>query len=191
MKAIYYIIQWTWGIIMTFIGFVVFCISKIFKKETYKYRNNICIVSKKLAGGVDLGMFFMRGENDENICPHEDGHGIQNLWWGPLFPFVIAIPSMIRYWLRLSKDKVKFTKTLFAIIIIINCLILPLFLISPIITYIQIVFLIYSAILEYWLFKIEIPKYDNGARVPYDEIWFEGQATQLGETAETGKWKWL
>jgi hypothetical protein len=25
---------------------------------------------------------------------------LQNLIWGPLFPFVIAIPSAIRYWYR-------------------------------------------------------------------------------------------
>ena len=32
--------------------------------------------------------------------PHEFGHSLQNCLWGPLFPFVIAIPSATRYWYR-------------------------------------------------------------------------------------------
>lgn len=31
---------------------------------------------------------------------HECGHGIQNIIFGPLFPFLVAIPSVIRYWYR-------------------------------------------------------------------------------------------
>ena len=51
-------------------------------------------------GGLDLGCFFLCGENCqyEQLLGHEAGHGLQNIIWGPLFPFVIAIPSAIRYW---------------------------------------------------------------------------------------------
>lgn len=31
---------------------------------------------------------------------HEAGHGLQNIVWGFLFPFVVCIPSAIRYWYR-------------------------------------------------------------------------------------------
>ncbi len=31
---------------------------------------------------------------------HEFGHSIQNCYWGILFPFLIAIPSALRYWYR-------------------------------------------------------------------------------------------
>lgn len=31
---------------------------------------------------------------------HEWGHGIQNIILGPLMPFLVAIPSCIRYWYR-------------------------------------------------------------------------------------------
>jgi hypothetical protein len=36
----------------------------------------------------------------EHTMAHECGHGLQNCIWGPLFPFVIAIPSAVRYWYR-------------------------------------------------------------------------------------------
>ena len=38
---------------------------------------------------------------------HESGHGIQNLLFGPLMPFVVSIPSAIRYWYREYLMKVK------------------------------------------------------------------------------------
>jgi hypothetical protein len=31
---------------------------------------------------------------------HECGHGLQNIMFGPLFIFIIFIPSCIRYWYR-------------------------------------------------------------------------------------------
>ena len=55
-------------------------------------------------------MFFVRGRNNEGVCAHEYGHGIQNLWWGPLFLFVIAIPSAIRYWWRIFYRKFIYPK---------------------------------------------------------------------------------
>lgn len=99
-KLIYYILQWTWGLPMTFIGLLVFCICKIYQCRHYWYRNAICIVLPGDFDGLELGMFFLRGKWSVGLCEHEYGHSIQNLWWGPLFPFVIAIPSAIRYWYR-------------------------------------------------------------------------------------------
>lgn len=37
---------------------------------------------------------------------------------------------------------------------------------------------------------IEIPKYEKDL-VRYDDVWFEGQATKLGQMAKEGKWTWL
>ena len=51
-------------------------------------------------GGVSLGCFFLCGEDCQTdyLMSHECGHGLQNIIFGPLFPFLIAIPSAIRYW---------------------------------------------------------------------------------------------
>ncbi len=42
---------------------------------------------------------------------------------------------------------------------------------------------LYAGIIALWAFKREIPQYAGGAYVPYDSIWFEGDATRRGETA--------
>ena len=98
-KSIYYFLQWTWGLPMTIIGLITYVICFLWCR-TYMYRNSVCIVVPWNFDGVELGMFFVRGKLNNSVCAHEYGHSIQNMWWGPLFPFVIAIPSAIRYWYR-------------------------------------------------------------------------------------------
>lgn len=84
-------------------------------------------------GGLSLGRFsFVSTKSTEYTRQHELGHSIQNAQWGPLFPFVIGIPSAIRYWYREW---------------VINC--------------------------------SKRPRPLN--LLPYDSIWFEGQATQYGK----------
>jgi len=55
-------------------------------------------------GGVSLGLFALSGRYKDrstyiynNIRKHEFGHSLQNAILGPLFIFIVAIPSMIRY----------------------------------------------------------------------------------------------
>ena len=60
-------------------------------------------------GGVNFGPIAIVCSNASiNTEYHEAGHGLQNLIWGPLMPFVVSIPSAIRYWYRdwvYRKDK--------------------------------------------------------------------------------------
>lgn len=152
-KWMYYAIQWTWGIPMNIIGIFIFILTNaidwiqyIFTRQhkiyNYWYRNAVCIVLPWNFGGFEMGMFFARGKNDESVCAHEYGHSIQNLWWGILFPFVICIPSMTRYWYRRFYMKFLYKKI-------------------------------------------------RRSLSPYDSVWFEGQATQLGNKANANNWAWL
>ena len=101
MKWLYYLIQLTWGILMTLIGAIAYFIFAIcLKYPTSKYRNMYCFVMPYSFGGMNLGMFAVYGEGDESVLSHEYGHSIQNLFFGPLMPFIIGIPSVIRYWYR-------------------------------------------------------------------------------------------
>ena len=99
-RILFYIISFTWGGIMTAIGLVVLLVTLPFGKfEIYHGRIYKCI--GKNWGGVELGCFFLCDNSaDEYILAHESGHGLQNCLWGPLMPFVICIPSAIRYWYR-------------------------------------------------------------------------------------------
>lgn len=194
MKFLYYLIQWTWGLPTNIIGGIACLVCAIRKCPIQKYRNGVEILVNNNFGGLELGMFFIRGKDCLGVRPHEYGHGIQHLWWGPLFPFVIGLPSAARYWLREQKtqqDKKKWTMSLFCVITL-ACLIvggigvgwcwtLPI---------IAICAWCYGCILCGWLRWIETPKYETNPP-KYDDIWFEGQATALGNAANENKWSWL
>lgn len=108
----YWILQLTWGILMTFIGFFVTMFCLIFLKGKI-HRNGYGFITEVKGnwGGVSLGAFALCGSYNQPNGPcydpdwydhtrkHEFGHSIQNLFMGPFFPFIVAIPSAIRYWL--------------------------------------------------------------------------------------------
>lgn len=103
----FYILSFTWGIIMSFIGLfpiaVLACMNKV-----HVFHGRLYGVVGKHWGGVNFGCFFICGEdsaNNDQLKGHECGHGLQNCLWGPLFPFVIAIPSAVRYWYRRFSKK--------------------------------------------------------------------------------------
>lgn len=140
-KKEYYILQWTWGILMNLVGACVCLYAVIRKWPISKYRNAIRIICPKAKGwgGVSLGMFIMTPEGCDSSLSHEYGHSIQNLSQGLLFPFVVAIPSATRLWYR------------------------------------------------------EFKYHRKGLTPPtkYDDIWFEGEATQFGKLANENHWNWL
>ena len=108
-RWLYYLMACTWGIIMTILGClitIILAIVKIFipKKiifERYYWIYSIT-VGPEWWGGCEMGLMFLRDHNSSvnYINPHEFGHTFQNCLLGPLFPFMVAIPSAIRYWLR-------------------------------------------------------------------------------------------
>ena len=108
-RWLYYFMACTWGIIMTILGClitIILAIVKIFipKKIIFKryYWIYSITVGPEWWGGCEMGLMFLRDHNSSvnYINPHEFGHTFQNCLLGPLFPFMVAIPSAIRYWLR-------------------------------------------------------------------------------------------
>lgn len=97
-KKIYTILSWTWGIIMTIIGAIVagVCVSLGYKPQKHAGATYFEVGSTKW-GGISLGCFFFTYPGaPKDTKDHEFGHSLQNAVWGPLFPFVIAIPSFVR-----------------------------------------------------------------------------------------------
>lgn len=111
MKKIFYAIaywigQLTWGILMTFIGALVTLFCLIFFKGKI-HKNGYGFITEVFGnwGGLELGAFALCGNYSktdtiwyEHTRKHEFGHSLQNLIFGPLFPFIVAIPSACRYW---------------------------------------------------------------------------------------------
>lgn len=98
---LYYLIQFTWGILMNIVGGLTFLVLMVCGFKPKKFHNCFYIEVGEYWGGLELGTFFLcQKDSSESLKLHEAGHGIQNLFWGPLFPLVIGIPSAIRYWYR-------------------------------------------------------------------------------------------
>ena len=68
--------------------------------EFKKYHGVLEIKIGKNWGGCDLGLVYLRDTTSgASVSNHELGHSFQ-VWLGIFFPFVVAIPSAIRWWIR-------------------------------------------------------------------------------------------
>ena len=197
----FWIVSLTWGIIMTSIGLLITGALNLVKlignltghDLAIKTHKNGCSLITEVGGnwgGVELGAVALCGNYSKNsptwfnhTRKHEFGHALQHLIFGPLFIFVVAIPSASRYWI--DEFKGRKNKNIFAICVGIALLLIAGgFAVLAAFTspwwFILVGFLvIYVAIYLYWMIKVEIPKYDNSAP-GYDSIWFEGSATAWG-----------
>lgn len=170
---------------MTTIGLIVSLILILAGKRPKKFGYAYYFCIGAFWGGLELGPVFLVSEPEsDRTKAHEYGHGWQNIMLGPLMPFVVCIPSAIRYWLREMKTQT--TKKVFALIlsiigIVLGATFFVISLVSPIhfFMWMGIFITVYFSIIMYWLLKVEIPKYET--EIPnYDSIWFEGDATKRG-----------
>lgn len=109
-RILFYILSFTWGGLMSFIGLLVLLFTLPFGKFGV-YHGRIYKRIGKNWGGLELGCFFLCDETaPESTLAHEAGHGLQNCLWGPLMPFVICIPSATRYWYRTILQQKNYAK---------------------------------------------------------------------------------
>lgn len=100
-SALFYLWQFTYALPQNLIGLVMLAIYKSKGAESEWYHNAlITYIDKKNFGGVSLGIFIFinksrTGDKLHDIRIHEYGHTVQSLILGPLWLFIIAIPSMI------------------------------------------------------------------------------------------------
>lgn len=100
-KKQFYILSFTWGIILTVIGLVVAGVLILAGKRPTKYGWCYHFEVGDSWGGLELGIIFITDTTpDEETKNHEFGHAIQNCVYGPFMPFLVCIPSAIRYWYR-------------------------------------------------------------------------------------------
>lgn len=117
MKAIKGVLFWlvslTWGGVMTLAGAFVALALLV---TGHKPRRFHCFVYFEVGygwGGFELGAFFVVNKGAGlSIKQHESGHGLQNIMLGVFMPFVISIPSAIRYWWRRGKERKGYAHTL-------------------------------------------------------------------------------
>lgn len=90
------------GWIMSFIGFVVYGVLRLFKQAPKAYKG-ICSYFEigNGWGGVSLGWFFICCKDcGDSTKSHEVGHMVQTAANGGLIMLVLSICSAMRYWWR-------------------------------------------------------------------------------------------
>ncbi len=129
--VLFWVASFTWGLPMTLIGAVCAVVLMIAGYKPKRFHHFIYFEVGNDWGGFECGCFFIVNKKASlHIKQHEAGHGLQNIMLGWLMPFIVSIPSAIRYWYR-----------------------------------------------EY-LYRNDRQKYNS--LPPYDAIWFEGWASDLG-----------
>ena len=100
-KALYYILNLTWGFPMTLIGAITACVLICAGHKPKRWGGCFYFNVGKNWGGVNLGLVFLTDGSDSTATKnHEFGHSIQKAKYGVLMPFIVAIPSATRYWSR-------------------------------------------------------------------------------------------
>ena len=95
-----FLLNCTWGILQTLIGFIGFLI--FIRKEHYWYKGGVVTVIPGGWGGISLGAFIFVGANvpkrrapASDLVNHEYGHCLQSILLGPFYLLVIGLPSII------------------------------------------------------------------------------------------------
>ena len=103
-RFLFYLLSLTWGLPMTLIGCIVAVILLIAGYKPKKFGYCYYFEVGNNGSGTELGMFFLVSQNTSMyLKTHELGHGLQNCIYGPLMPFIICIPSAVRYRYRQFK----------------------------------------------------------------------------------------
>lgn len=117
LGILYWVIQLTWGALLTYPGLIITAFCIIFLKgKPHKNGFSYIVEVGGNWGGLEIGAVALCGSyaSPDRGCydlkwfdhtrKHEFGHTIQQLIFGPLQLFVVGIPSATRYWYsRLDK----------------------------------------------------------------------------------------
>lgn len=99
-KKVFYILSFTWGLIMTLIGLcaALYLIARGYEARRHGYC--LCFSKGSGWGGVNLGIVIIKcAEVGNSTKNHEHGHAVQNCYYGPL-QCVFSLMSAARYHYR-------------------------------------------------------------------------------------------
>lgn len=94
-RMLYIFWQCTWGLPQTLIGLVVYLCHLRSRHGSF---HGAVVSEWKHPSGLSFGLFLFVEEGMLDCRPllvHEYGHALQSLVLGPLYPFVISIPSAL------------------------------------------------------------------------------------------------
>lgn len=99
-KVTFYVLSFTWGIVVSLIGSIVALALLIAGYKPKKWGHCWYFEVGYGWGGLEFGPFFIVNKNPStHVRNHELGHGFQNCKYGPAMVF-ISLMSICRYWYR-------------------------------------------------------------------------------------------
>lgn len=106
---------YVWQFPQNLVGLIIrlFCPADIGKDENFRDDINVYI-SSRMSGGISLGKYIILSKYysnyifDKDTWNHEYGHTRQSKYLGPLYLFIIGIPSLI--WAALYGTAIRETK---------------------------------------------------------------------------------
>ena len=104
----FWVASFTWGLPMSLIGGFISIALLIIGVKPEVFHGLVHFKVGKNWGGLNCGCFFFTDNNPSlHTKQHECGHGIQNIIFGWFMPFVVGIPSGVRYWYRRYLTEIK------------------------------------------------------------------------------------
>lgn len=98
-RALFYLLQFTWGLPVNLVGLIAFLCCRRCPRE--RFCNSVVTCLPPGRGSLSLGIFiFLSASSPADsraLCAHEYGHTIQCLVLGPLYWVLVAVPSVIWY----------------------------------------------------------------------------------------------
>jgi hypothetical protein len=99
-KKIFYIMSFTWGIVMSLIGCLTAAVLIAIGKKPQKFGYCLHFEIGSGWGGVNLGPIIITSTNPSRHTKcHEHGHAQQNCLYGPCM-LIVGFLSSCRYWYR-------------------------------------------------------------------------------------------
>ena len=112
---LFYFLQWTWGLPQNLFGALT---ALVLRGERFRYHGALITLYRPVRflsnrSGFSLGMFIFMPEGwsaltRKQLAVHEYGHTVQSLMLGPLYLFVVGLPSVI-WSKRFFKNPARFT----------------------------------------------------------------------------------
>lgn len=108
-RALFYIVQFTWGLPVNFLSGLAYLFFKMlgYRQESFYFSRITYLPTKNATGVFALGIFIFASisrnewENfgGSEISIHEYGHVCQAFILGPFYWILVAIPSLTWFWL--------------------------------------------------------------------------------------------